>query len=81
MITKVLSGSYNEPRKSYVITSDYMGSGEEMMSSRQQHTLTNLIFSKVQDKEERERWLSQVDDELTSVDAEDLIFSLLMSPK
>jgi len=81
MVTKVLNGSHNEPRKSYVITSDYMGSGEEMMSNKQRQALISIIFSKIRDKETRERWLSQVNDDLTAVDADDLYFSLLMSPK
>jgi hypothetical protein len=83
MVTKVLNGYFGpSPRKSFVISSeDYVGNEEEMMSSQQRHALISLIFSKVQDKETRERWLNQVDGDLTAVDANDLYFSLLMSAK
>jgi hypothetical protein len=80
MIVKTIKGAFDSPRRSYTISSeDYMGSGEEMMSSEQRHSLINLVLSKIQNKEDREKWLSQISDDLTSVDAEDMIFSLLMS--
>ena len=78
MIT-TLKGSFENPRK-YIISSEWMDE-EELMSPKQRHSLINLIFSKIEDKETRERWLSQVDDSLTAIDADDLYFSLLMSSK
>lgn len=82
MVTKVLQGYFDQPKKSYTVsTENYMGSGEEMMSNKQRQALISMIFSRVQDKEDREKWLSQVNDDLTAVDADDLYFSLLMSPR
>ena len=78
MIVKTLKGSFYEPQRSYVISSEnYMGE-EEMISDRQRKTLTNLIYSKVQDADECERRIAQMED-MTSTDAENEIFSFLSS--
>ena len=74
MIVKTLKGSFYEPQKSYVISSENYE--EEMISPSQRRTLTNLIYEKIGEREERERWLNQLDD-ITKVDAEDSIFDFL----
>ena len=74
MIVKTLKGSFYEPQKSYVISSENYE--EEMISPSQRRTLTNLIYEKIGEKEEQERWLSQIED-MTKVDAEDAIFDFL----
>jgi hypothetical protein len=74
MIVKTQKGSFYEPQRSYVISSDI--GGEEMISSSQRRTLTNLIYEKIDDGNERERWLNQLED-MTRVDAEDAIFDFL----
>lgn len=74
MIVKTLKGSFYEPQRSYVISSENYE--EEMISPSQRRTLTNLIYEKIGEKEERERWLNQLDD-MTKVDAEDAIFDFL----
>jgi hypothetical protein len=74
MILKTLKGSFDAPRKSYAVAlEDYE---EEMISPNQRRTLTNLIYEKINENEERERWLNQLDD-MTRVDAEDAIFDFL----
>jgi len=78
MVTKVLSGSYNLPKKSYSISlEDYMDENEEMISDSQIRTLRNLIFQKC-DENERERWLANIQN-MTKIDAEDAIFDFLKS--
>jgi len=74
MIVKTLKGSFYEPQKSYVISSENYE--EEMISPSQRRTLTNLIYEKIGENEERERWLNQLED-MTRVDAEDAIFDFL----
>ena len=74
MIVKTLKGHFDGPRRSYVISSEW--DEEEMISPSQRRTLTNLIYEKIGEREERERWLNQLDD-LTRVDAEDVIFDFL----
>lgn len=74
MIVKTLKGSFYEPQRSYVISSENYE--EEMISPSQRRTLTNLIYEKIGEKEERERWLNQLED-MTKVDAEDAIFDFL----
>lgn len=76
MIVKTLKGSFYEPQRSYVISSENYAGEEEMISQSQRRTLTNLIYEKIGEKEERERWLNQLD-EMTRVDAEDAIFDFL----
>jgi hypothetical protein len=78
MIVKTLKGSFYEPRRSFVIETDnYMGE-EGMISDKQKRTLTNLIYSKVSDADECERRIAQMED-MTSVEAEEEIFSFLSS--
>ena len=75
MIVKTLKGSFYDPKRSFVISSrNYME--EEMISPSQRRTLTNLIYDRVNDKSEQDRWLSQMDD-MTKTDAEDAIFDFL----
>jgi hypothetical protein len=74
MIVKTLKGSFYEPQKSYVISSENYE--EEMINPSQRRILTNLIYEKIGEKEEQERWLNQLDD-MTRVDAEDAIFDFL----
>jgi hypothetical protein len=76
MIVKTLKGSFYEPQRSYVISSENYVGEEEMISPSQRRTLTNLIYEKIGEKEERERWLNQLED-MTRVDAEDAIFDFL----
>lgn len=74
MIVKTLKGSFYEPQRSYVISSENYE--EEMISPSQRRTLTNLIYEKISEKEEQQRWLNQLED-MTKVDAEDAIFDFL----
>jgi len=76
MILKTLKGSFYEPPRSYVISSENCVGEEEMISPSQRRTLTNLIYEKIGEEGERERWLSQMDD-MTATDAEDAIFDFL----
>ena len=76
MVTKVLNGSYNGPRKSYIIESDCISSEEEMISDSQCRTLKNLILQRVQEEGERERWFANLS-EMTKYDAEEAIFNFL----
>jgi hypothetical protein len=75
MIVKTMKGAFDAPRRSYAVAlEDYE---EEMISPNQRRTLTNLIYEKIgDDRNERERWLNQLDD-MTKVDAEDAIFDFL----
>jgi len=75
MIVKTIKGSFYNPRRDYASSCDYEEE-DEMISGKQRHTLTNLIYEKIGDKDERERWLNQLED-MTSVDAEDAIFDFL----
>ena len=78
MIPKTLKGSFDSPRRSYAVSlENYMGE-EEMINPSQRRTLTNLIYEKISEEGERERWLSQMED-MTRVDAEDAIFDFLVA--
>lgn len=74
MIVKTIKGAFDAPRRSYAVALENYE--EEMISPNQRRTLTNLIYEKIDEKEEQERWLNQLDD-MTKVDAEDAIFDFL----
>ena len=76
MITKVKDGP-RRPRRNYD-SFDYPCS-EEMMSSKQRNLLIELILTKIEDEENREGYLSQISDNLSSSDANEMIFELEMA--
>jgi hypothetical protein len=76
MITKIKNKS-DGYKRSY-ISSDY-SYPEEMMSSKQRSLLTELILTKIYDEESREGYLSQISDEMTSSEANEMIFELEMA--
>lgn len=67
---------FRNPRRKWVYPVDYLG--EEMMSSRQRSLLTELILTKIYNEESREGYLSQLSDELSFSDANEMIFELEM---
>lgn len=77
MITNTAVASFDGPKKSHIFPPDDYLVGDEGITARQKQLLTDLIFQKC-DEEEREHFLSQMDD-MTSTDAEDMIFSFLTS--
>ena len=78
MIVKTIKGSFYNPKRIYAVSSKNYMEEEEMISDKQRRTLKNLIFERIQDSDECERWLSQMDD-MTATDAEDAIFDFLAS--
>ena len=74
MITKVKACGSFGPRRNYPYPSsfDYIGH-EDQITSRQQRTLTSLIYQNIQGEDDRENWLRTISD-LTSEEAEELIF-------
>jgi hypothetical protein len=74
MITNTAIASFEGPRKSYF----FPVCKEEMISSRQLRTLTELIIQNIEDDNEREYRLSSLDD-LTAKDAEKTIFEFEMA--
>ena len=66
MITKVKNSEY------YPSSFDYIGQ-EDLITPRQQRTLTSLIYQNIQGDDDRENWLRTISD-LTSEEAEELIF-------
>jgi len=77
MIIATTLASLDGPRNNHGFPLDFTGAEEEKMSDHNRRVLTDLIFQKVQDENERERWLSQINDEMTKADSEELIFSFL----
>lgn len=74
MSTKTISGGFYNPRRKFISSFDY---GESVgISGNQRRTLRDLIYSNVQDEDEREGRLLEIEN-LTSVEAEDEIFQFL----
>lgn len=76
MITKI-KNKFDGHKRTY-ITSDY-SYPEEIISNKQRSLLTELILTKIYDEESREGYLSQISDEMTSSEANEMIFELEMS--
>lgn len=68
---------FKNPKRKWIYPTDYLG--EEMSSFRQRRLLTELILSKIDDEEIRENYLSQISDDLSSVDVNEMIFELEMA--
>lgn len=74
MSTKTVLGGFYNPRKKYSINFDY--SESVAITNNQRRTLRDLIYSNIQDEEERENRLLEIEN-LTSTEAEDEIFQFL----
>lgn len=74
MSTKTISGGFCNPRKKYPLNFDY--SESVSITSNQRRTLRDLIYSNIQDEDERENRLLEIEN-LTSTEAENEIFQFL----
>ena len=77
MITKIATASMGNPRKIYVLPSEYAGEGGKI-TNKQMETLSRLVRERVEHEGERERWLASLGD-MDARDASDAIFELLIS--
>jgi hypothetical protein len=68
--------AFFEPRRGYVFPEDYIGR-EEMITSRQRRILSDLIYSNIEDENNREGYLSQLSD-LSKTEADDLMLEFTM---
>ena len=73
MITKVKCG-FDGPKRGRFYPMDDISEG--MITGKQRHTLTDLIFQNFEDEDERESWLAQIND-ITSGEANQMIFEFL----
>ncbi|MEI8339855.1 MAG: hypothetical protein WCF94_04320, partial [bacterium] len=72
-ITKIKCG-FKGPRKCYVSPMEF-SMDDAMINSKQKRLLTVSIYQSVEDEDEREALLSQID-EMTSSEANELLYEL-----
>ncbi|MFA5751055.1 MAG: hypothetical protein WCX79_04400 [Candidatus Paceibacterota bacterium] len=68
--------AFFEPRRGYIFPEDCIGR-EEMITSRQRRILSDLIYSNIEDEDNREGYLAQLSD-LSRTEADDLMLEFTM---